>query len=347
VSTKHIHIEELDNVTVVKLDRPPANALDLSFTQELEAALGDTEIGGTGSLVLTGTGDFFSAGLDLKLVPGYSQDEQREMILALGRLVGRLYADPRPTVAAVNGHAVAAGTLLALACDYRVGPRGDYRYGLTGARVGIPYPVAAQTVIESELDPATRRILVLGATQLGPEEAVHRGILDELYPADRVLARAVDVARERATLPADAYGKIKRQLRATALQRIRDANEGGNDPFLESWITADSASASAEALASVWLGPRRNHFRRVSGVAHDRVSAGVLTHTDPDRAVGGHRLPLPEEVLREPTVRPRERFSLVLASAMSPINALTGSGYDPITDTAELKVCVVNVQPKR
>jgi enoyl-CoA hydratase len=250
VTTKHVHIEELDNVIVVKLDRPPANALDLSFTRELEAALGDTEDGGAGSLVLTGTGDFFSGGLDLKLVPGYSQNEQREMILALGRLVGRLYADPRPTVAAVNGHAVAAGTLLALACDYRVGPRGDYRYGLTGARVGIPYPVAAQTVIESELDPATRRILVLGATQLGPEEAVHRGILDELCPADRVLDRAVEVARERAALPADAYGKIKGQLRATALQRIRDANEGGDDPFLESWLTADSASASAEALDS-------------------------------------------------------------------------------------------------
>jgi enoyl-CoA hydratase len=200
--------------------------------------------------VLTGTGHFFSAGLDLKVVPGYSRGDQREMILALGRLVGRLYATPCPTVAAVNGHAVAAGTLLALACDYRIGPLGDYRFGLTGARVGIPYPAAAQAVIESELDPATRRILVLGAIQLGPEEAARRGILDEICPADRVMDRAIAVARERAALPADAYGKIKRQLRAAALQRIRDANEGGDDPFLESWLTVDSASASAEALDS-------------------------------------------------------------------------------------------------
>ena len=247
---KQITVEHVDGVTVVTLDRPPANAFDLQFTKELEDALGGIESSKAASVVLTGTGDFFSAGLDLKVVPGSSREYQREMILALGRMVGTLYATPHPTIAAVNGHAVAAGTLLALACDYRIGPTGDYRFGLTGARVGIPYPIAAQTVIESELDPATRRILVLGASQLGPEEAAAKGILDELHPPGLVLKRAVEAARERGELPAEAYGKIKHQLRSAALQRIRDANESGDDPFLQSWITAESASASADALDS-------------------------------------------------------------------------------------------------
>ena len=243
MSKQHVHIEQLDRVAVVRLDRPPANALDLSFTRDLEAALGEVEAGDAASLVLTGSGDFFSAGLDLKVVPGYSPEHQRDMIVALGRLVGRLYGNPRPTVAAVNGHGVAAGTLLALACDYRIGPLGDYRFGLTGARVGIPYPVAAQSVIDSELDPATRRILLLGAALLSPDEAAARGILDELHPPERVLERAIEVARERAELPADAYAKIKGQLRGAALERIRDANDGGNDPLLQSWITVDSANS--------------------------------------------------------------------------------------------------------
>ncbi|MCH8938964.1 MAG: enoyl-CoA hydratase/isomerase family protein, partial [Gemmatimonadetes bacterium] len=155
MSKQHVHIEQLDRVAVVTLDRPPANALDLAFTRDLEAALAEVECGDAASLVLTGSGDFFSAGLDLKVVPGYSRERQRDMIVALGRLVGRLYGNPRPTVAAVNGHGVAAGTLLALACDYRIGPLGNYRFGLTGARVGIPYPIAAQAVIDAELDPAT------------------------------------------------------------------------------------------------------------------------------------------------------------------------------------------------
>lgn len=248
MSRKHVSIDRLDGIAVVKLDRPPANAFDLPFTRELDTAIAAVESDGTTAVVLTGSGEFFSAGLDLKEVPHYSHEHQREMILALGRMVGRLYAAPVPTVAAVNGHAVAAGTLLALACDYRIGPSGAFRFGLTGARVGIPYPVAAQTVIESELDPATRRVLVLGAAQLGPEQAADMGILDELHAPDRVVERAMEVARERAELPAEAYGKIKRQLRAAALERIRQANETGDDPFLQSWMTSDARGASADAL---------------------------------------------------------------------------------------------------
>ena len=246
----HIHIEPVDDVAVVRLDRAPANAFDLSLARELDAALVDVESSDAKSLVLTGSGSFFSAGLDLKVVPGYSKSEQRDMILALGKMIGRLYAISRPTIAAVNGHGVAAGTLLALACDYRVGPVGDYRFGLTGARVGIPYPIAVQAVIESELDSATTRIMLLGAEQFGPDEAVAKGILDELREPGEVLERAIEAARQRSQMPAVTYGRIKRQLRAVALKRIHAANHSGDDPSLESWMTSDSADASAEALDS-------------------------------------------------------------------------------------------------
>ena len=243
-----VRIDRIDDITVVRMDRPPANALDLALVGKLDSALEQIEADGAGAVVLTGAGDFFSAGLDLKVVPAYSEHEQTEMILAMGRMIGRLYAYPRPTVAAVNGHAVAAGTLLTLACDYRIGTRGEYRFGLTGVQVGIPYPVAAQAIIEAELDPATRRNMLLGAGQFGPEEALEKGVLDELASADDVVDRAIAVARERSALPSDAYKKIKLQLRAAALRRISDANEAGGDPLLGAWMTPDSADASAQAL---------------------------------------------------------------------------------------------------
>ena len=246
--TTHVHVERVDTITVLRLNRPPANAFDLPLTRHLEEQLRVLEAHNPAAIVLTGTDDFFSAGLDLKLVPHYDERDQRDMILSFGRLVARLYAFPRPTVAAVNGHAVAAGTLLTLACDYRVGSKGDYKLGLTGARVGIPYPVAAQAIFQAELDPAARRTMVLGASPLSPDEAVAKGVLDELQPPERVLARAVDVAKTRANLPAEAYGKIKRQLRSAALDRIAQATDDGADPLLGAWLTADSAAASAEAL---------------------------------------------------------------------------------------------------
>ncbi len=235
-----VRVERSDGVAVVTFDRPPANAFDLALTQAAVDAL-DRAAEDAVAIVLTGSGAFFSGGLDLKAVPHYDEADQREMILALGRLLGRLYGHPRPTVAAVNGHAVAAGTLLSLACDYRVGPRGDFRFGLTGARVGIPYPAAAQAIIDAELAPATRRLMLLGAGRFGPEQALAHGILDELQAPEAVLDRAMAVATERCQMPAGAYATVKQQLRAGALERIRHVTQSGSDPLMGSWLTDYSA----------------------------------------------------------------------------------------------------------
>jgi enoyl-CoA hydratase len=227
-------------VAVLTFDRPPANAFDLVQTKVTIDALTDAAESAK-AVVVTGTGSFFSGGLDLKAVPGYDQTDQREMILLLGKLLEGLYGHPRPTVAAVNGHAVAAGTLLALACDYRVGPAGDARFGLTGTRVGIPYPASAQAIIDAELDPATRRVMLLGAGRFGPEQAVAHGVLDELQPPDAVLGRAIAVATERSQMPPGAYAVVKQQLRAGALERIRHSTQTDSDPLMGSWLADYSA----------------------------------------------------------------------------------------------------------
>ncbi len=234
MTSEAIKVENREGVTVLRLDRPPANAVDLSLARELEQSLGELEGSNARALVLTGTGDFFSAGLDLKEVPRYSADDQRAMIIALGRAVELLYGLPIPTVAAVNGHAVAAGTLFTLACDYRIGPEGDFRFGLTGTKVGIPYPVAAQAVIEAELAPANLRTMILTAAVFGPDEARDRGVVDELRPQASVLERGIEMANQMAGFPSHSFTAIKRQLRSRALAVIHRANEEGDDPFLES-----------------------------------------------------------------------------------------------------------------
>lgn len=235
-----VHVTQTDGVAVLTFDRPPANAFDLVQTKTTIDAF-DRVATDAKAVVLTGTGSFFSGGLDLKSVPDYDETDQREMILALGRLLETLYGHPRPTIAAVNGHAVAAGTLLALACDYRVGPADDSRFGLTGTRVGIPYPASAQAIIDAELGPATRRVMLLGANRFGPEQAVAHGVLDELQPHSAVLHRAMAVAAERSQMPPGAYAVVKQQLRADALERIRHSTRSGSDPLMGSWLTDYSA----------------------------------------------------------------------------------------------------------
>src|SRR4051812_36213393 len=132
-------VESKDGIALVRMDRPPANALDPTLGRALIETAEQLRADVPRAVVLTGTGQFFCAGLDLKVVPTLSRAEQREMVLGVSRLVHAWCAMPCPVVGAVNGHAIAGGLVLALTADYRVGcPVG--KLGLTEVRVGVPYP---------------------------------------------------------------------------------------------------------------------------------------------------------------------------------------------------------------
>jgi enoyl-CoA hydratase len=158
----YVSIEQRDDVAIVRIDRPPANALDLELLEQGRAVLDELRTAEPGAVVLTGRERFFSAGVDLKLVPTLDERSQRAMVAGINRLFGGWYSFPRPVVCAVNGHAIAGGLILALCGDYRVvGTEG--RFGLTELRAGVPYPAVAITVVLAELDSWAARQLVLGA----------------------------------------------------------------------------------------------------------------------------------------------------------------------------------------
>lgn len=246
---EHIAVTREGAVAVLRLDRPPANAIDLAFVTELESAFADvTATAEAGALVLTGTGGCFSAGLDLKVVPQYAPDQQRAMVTAINRMIAQLYACPLPVVGAINGHAIAGGLIVALACDYRVGTSGACKLGITEVRAGIPFPAAAMAVLQAELPPHVARVMTLRAHNIGPQAALASGLLDELQPSERVLPRAIEVAHDFADIPREAYAGIKHQLRATTIDRINEMLARGTDPALESWLTSEASAASAALL---------------------------------------------------------------------------------------------------
>lgn len=244
-----IRIEQSDRIAFFYLDKPPVNAIDLQLVLDAEEGLSHLETGGhTRAVVITGTGKCFSAGLDLKVVPHYSIEKQREMVEALNRIVSRLYAFPLPTVAAINGHAIAGGFILALSCDYRIGSNVSCRLGLTEARVGIPFPIATMEVLKAELAPAVARRITLVGRNMGPEDALKCGVLDELHPANQLLSRAKEIATDLGSMPPGGYARIKHQLRGETLARIDSAIKTGSDPLLHSWITGEARTASADHL---------------------------------------------------------------------------------------------------
>ncbi len=242
-------LEVCDGIAIVSLDKPPVNAFDLGLVRDTEECLRKAvDERDARAVLITGKGRCFSAGLDLKTVPYYTPTQQRQLVEDLNRAVAWLYGLSLPTIAAVNGHAIAGGFILAIACDYRVGTSAACSLGVTESRVGIPFPASTMEVLRSELEPAVARRMALTGRLMGPEEALANGVLDELCPADRVLARAKEMAMELGALPRGAYAKIKLQLRGETLARMDHAVRTRSDPLLKMWIAEEGQTFSAAHL---------------------------------------------------------------------------------------------------
>jgi enoyl-CoA hydratase len=244
-----VDIRERDGVAVVTIDRPPANALDPELLADGLAALDALLADPPSAVVLTGAGRFFSGGADLRVVPELAPEAQEEMARGVNRLFAGWHRFPRPLVTAVNGHAVAGGLILALCGDYRLGPTSG-QFGLTEARVGIPFPSMAMAVVQAELAPGVARRLVLGAELVDAATANALGVFDETVADDAVLDRALEVARNRAELPPATYEAVKHRLRlTTATDEERAAISRG-------WVSTEAADAAAAVLARSRRTPR-------------------------------------------------------------------------------------------
>ncbi len=229
-----VTVESRGALAIVRIDRPPANALNPGLLDQLESVRAELAADLPGAVVITGREGFFSAGVDLKLVPNMSPDDQRAMVNGINQLVLAWYCFPRPVVAAVTGHAIAGGMVIALCADYRVGAT-EGKLGLTELRAGVPYPVAAIQLVRAELAVPAARALALRAHLVEPEEALRLGLVDELAGPGEVLERACDVAEEMAGFGGDPYARTKRELRGDVLRQIEAAVEAG-DPLLDSWL---------------------------------------------------------------------------------------------------------------
>lgn len=241
-----IEREDRGPVSILHLRYGKANAIDRELFTALERELDGLE--GTGALVLTGAGSMFSAGVDLFRVRDGGGDYAAALVAELHAALLRLYGFPRPVVAAINGHAIAGGCILAATCDRRILAAGKAKLGVSELKVGVPFPVAPLEILRGLLAPHVFSDLVLTARLVDGDEALRLGLVDEVVPADTLLERAVAVAAEMAAIPAPAFGMVKRAVRAPVLERI-EALAAEHDPQVtRMWQHPETVAAIARYL---------------------------------------------------------------------------------------------------
>ena len=257
-----IHSAERDGgVRVLTLDRPPANAINDALLNDLLAALAAArDDDGVRALVLTGTGPLFCGGLDLGQVERRVEEEARDNFFyrnlfrdAFAALLGF----PKPTIAMLNGHAIAGGLLMLLTCDYRLGRDGDYKIGLNEVAIGAAFSLAAYEIVALRLTHAQASELMLGAALYPVQQALRLGVVEEILPADAFEATVLRRAARMGAFPRQAYAHTKARLVAPALTAT------GAEPAAEVartaaiWASAESAAARAAQRAKLGIGKRQ------------------------------------------------------------------------------------------
>lgn len=213
-----------DGVAVLTLDDGKVNALTVDVFAELDAAL-DACVDDP-AVVLCGRPGVFSAGLDRSLLRS-APDELERLAVALTRTTMRLWIEPRPVIAAATGHAVAAGTILALASDHVVAAVGDFRWGLNETAIGLVLPQWVVDLARANVRADRLEALVLPGRLVDAAEALDVGFVDELAAAAEVRARALTRAVVLAELPRDVYAANKRRLRGAAARAALAALDDG------------------------------------------------------------------------------------------------------------------------
>ncbi len=230
-----IHRQDRESVAVLRMEHGKANAVDSELFDQLILSLDEFEQSPARALVLTGTGTIFSAGVDLFQVLDGGEDYLRGFLPRLSRAIARLLTLPRPVIAAINGHAIAGGCVLAAACDRRLMAEGGGRLGLTELLVGVPFPAAALETVR-DLIPAHRvQDVVYRGRTLAPREALAAGLVDELVPPEDLLERAWEAAEVLGEIPGEAFALTKRHLRRPLLERIERYGPEIDSEVLRQW----------------------------------------------------------------------------------------------------------------
>jgi enoyl-CoA hydratase/carnithine racemase len=164
------------------------------------------------ALVVTGTGKFWSTGLDLDEVADYSDADRIRFMRRFDQLLGRILFAPFVTVAALNGHTIAGGALLALAHDYRI-MRSDRGFmSLPSVDVGIPFTPGMSALISAKVPQPAAHDLVVSCRQIGGKEALELGVVNRVAAHTEVVTDAVALARSMVDKDPTALRIVKKRL---------------------------------------------------------------------------------------------------------------------------------------
>ncbi len=217
-----IESESRGSTHLLRLCHGTVSALDLELLLALTERFHEFRHSEARALVLTGTGSAFCGGADLQRLIDADRDYIDAFIGALAGLLREMLEVEKPVVAAINGHAIAGGCILAAGCDRRLMTEERGKIGVTELFVGVPFPPLALELLAANYTPAVLRTLVYEGGLYSPAEALEMGIIDALHPRDQLLEAALALADKLGDIVPETFAVTKAQFNQPILRRVED-----------------------------------------------------------------------------------------------------------------------------
>ena len=244
-----IELAEQDGVAVLRLAHGKVNAMSMEFCEALTARF--AEISSARAVVMTATGRTFSAGVDLVRLLEGGAPYVRKFLPVLSEMFATVFSHPAPVVAAINGHAVAGGCILALTADYRILRRGGVQVGLNEVKVGVPLPWSVALLLRASVPAAALTQVALLGRNFADDDAIAVGLADQLADADGFEDFCLARLGEFADKDAASVAVTKGYLRQGVLREMR-AREAAEIPvWLDRWFSEPTRERIRRTVATI------------------------------------------------------------------------------------------------
>ena len=250
---EHIKCETEESLLIVTMSRGKANAMNAAMVEELcgavDRAASDEEVRGV--VLASDQPKFFSGGFDLNEVFQYDRDRMREFFGRFIDLYQSIYRLPKPTVAAVSGHAFAGGALLALACDFRVMGDGEFGFAVNEINLGVVLTPGLIRLLVDRVGAGHARRILLSGDPLTPSQALQTGLAGEVVDSESALDRAKALAKSLGEKPPLTFGAFKHAIgEATGYGESAD-DRRYLDEFLDSWFSPEAEERKRALMESM------------------------------------------------------------------------------------------------